>query len=393
MTSPRLVAVRMPTGPTMIEAVERLWDDGDAVLPIDPDLPAAATERLLQTLRPHALVQPREDHDGATLRHLPEGAPIAPGTALVVPTSGSTAERRGVELTHAALRAAVTASLERLGCRPGDRWLLCLPLHHVAGLLVLLRARALDTEPVVQPRFDPAAVAGAEADFVSLVPTQLVRLLDAGVGPELGRVLLGGAAAPAGLLERAVEAGVEVVTSYGLTETSGGCVYDGRPLDPVDVELSSDGRIAVRGPVLMRGYRGRPDLTGAVFRDGWLVTPDRGRWDEEGRLEVLGRTDDVIVTGGEKASAGAVAAVLAGHHGVADVAVLGHEHEEWGEVVAAVVVPADDDEPGLEELRDFARDRLPAHALPREVVSVGALPRDRMGKLSHEQLEALLDDG
>lgn len=391
MTS-RLVALRMPNGPDLVEALEHVWDQGDAALPLDPGLPEPLAERLLQSLRPHALAQPRPDGDGVSLRHLPDAAPVPPGLALVVPTSGSTGEPKGVELTHAALRAAVRASLDRLDCRPGDRWLLCLPLHHVAGILVLLRARALGVDPVVHRRFDPERVAQADADFVSLVPTQLGRILDAGLGEGLGTVLLGGAPPPPGLLERAASARVEVVTSYGLTETCGGCVYDGRALDPVEIELGVEGRITVRGPVLMRGYRGRPDLTREVLRNGRLLTPDRGRWTPDDRLEVLGRTDDVIVTGGHNVSAGAVGAVLADHPAVADVAVVGRPDPEWGEEVTAVMVPASDPPPDLEDLREFARDRLPAWALPRHVQTVERLPRDSMGKLAHDHLRALVTD-
>ena len=390
-----LIAVRMPTGPTMVEALERIWDDGDAVLPIDPALPAPAVERLLQTLRPGALVQPRTgDRPGASLRRLPSSQPVPSGTALVVPTSGTTGEPKGVELTHAAVRVSVQASISRLGCESGDKWLLCLPLHHVAGLLVLLRSHALDSDPVVLRGFDVDGIAAdTQASWISLVPTQLVQLLDAGI--DLSRfeaVLLGGGRIDDVLVARAEEAGTRVVTSYGMTETCGGCVYDGWPLDGVEIDITPDSRIAIRGPVLMRGYRGRPDLTGRVFHEGWFVAPDRGRVTEDGRLEVLGRVDDIIVTGGENVSPHSVEAALARHPGVADVAVLGRPDERWGEIVTALVVPGDPDAPpSLEELREHARATLPPHALPREVWTVPSLPRDAMGKVSQSTLERLRD--
>jgi O-succinylbenzoic acid--CoA ligase len=296
-----------------------------------------------------------------------------------------------VVLSHAALEASARATMARLGVEPGDRWLSCLPWHHIAGLQVLLRARLFDLPLTVHERFDVARVA-AEPDvtLVSLVPTQLVRLLDAGADLSRFRaILLGGAAAWPELLDRAREAGARVVTTYGMTETCGGCVYDGVPLDGVDVRVDDDGRVQLRGPMLMSGYRLRDDLTAEAIVGGWFQTSDLGSWDGE-RLVVHGRADDVIVTGGENVVATQVASVVAAHPGVADVAVTGVPDGEWGERVVAVVVAAGATPPTLLELREWVAERASAAAAPRQLVVVPAIPRLASGKLDRRAVAELV---
>ncbi|HMC68850.1 MAG TPA: AMP-binding protein, partial [Mycobacteriales bacterium] len=290
----------MPPGDEFITALDEAWRSGAAVLPLDPAAPAAARDRVLAAMRPD---------DG-----------VDEGVGLVIATSGSTGEPKGAELSHEALAASARATMARIDVADGDRWLACLPWHHIGGLQVLLRARMFDLPIVVHDRFDVERVRGeSDVSLVSLVPTQLLRLLDAGVDLTRFRaILLGGAMASTSLLARAAAAGARVVTTYGMSETCGGCVYDGRPLDGVDVAIDSDGRIRLRGPVLMRGYRLAPELTGQVLRDGWLTTSDVGSVDADGRLTVHGRADDVVVTGGENVLATEVADVLAGHPAVAE---------------------------------------------------------------------------
>jgi O-succinylbenzoic acid--CoA ligase len=180
------------------------------------------------------------------------------------------------------------------------------------------------------------------------------------------------------------------VTTYGSSETSGGCVYDGRPLDGVDVDVRADGVVTVAGPVLFRGYRLRPDLTATALVDGRYVTGDLGRLDG-GRLVVLGRADDVVVTGGENVPAALVEDAVAAHPGVSAVAVVGRADPEWGERVVAVVSAVDPaDPPALEDVRDRARATLPAHALPRELVLVDELPLLPSGKVDRLRVRALL---
>jgi O-succinylbenzoic acid--CoA ligase len=322
--------------------------------------------------------------------------------AIVIATSGSTGQPKGVELTADALLASARASLRRIGARAGQRWLCCLPTFHVAGVQVLVRSLLAGAEPVISTRLAdelPGAAAtpgggraaeggagragaGSEAAYVSLVPTQLRRLLDAGAPLRSFRaILLGGAAPPAGLLARARSAGARVITTYGMTETCGGCVYDGMPLDGVRAEVGSDGKIRLAGPVLFSGYRLRPDLTAAARRGGWFVTSDLGSVDADGRLTVLGRADDLINSGGEKVVAAQVEAVLASCAGVREVIVVGVPDPEWGERVTALVVPADPAAPpGLDLLRAHARASLPGYAAPRDLVLLAEIPLLPSGK-------------
>jgi len=364
-------------------AAERVWDAGGAILPLDPGAPVDVVRRLLGELRPHAVV----DAGGEQIRG--DGVAVDADVAVVIATSGSTGEPKGAELSWAALAASSTATEQRLGRDPADSWLSCLPWQHIGGLQVWLRARAARQPVEVLSTFDVERVAGSSATLVSLVPTQLTRLLSAGVDLRRFRVvLLGGAAAPAALLDRAQQAGVRVVTTYGMSETCGGCVYDGRPL--ADVEVDTDvqgGRIRLRGPMLMNGYRLRPDLTAAALVDGWLRTEDLGAFDGE-HLTVHGRADDVIVTGGENVAAGVVADALAAHPDVTDAAVVGVPDAEWGERVVAVVV-AGTRAPTLASLRSWVADRAGRSAAPRGLVVVEQIPRLTSGKPDRLAVRAL----
>ena len=217
--------------------------------------------------------------------------------------------------------------------------------------------------------------------MISVVPTMLRRLLDANV--DLGHlrcVLLGGAAPGRQLLDDAAAAGLHVVTTYGMTETCGGCVYDGVPLDGVSVDLEEDQHVRIRGPVLFSGYRLDDTTTAEVLRDGWLSTSDLGRWGD-GRLEILGRADDVIITGGEKVPGEWLAGLLEQHPGVSEAAVAARPDDEWGQRVVAFIVAGAGGAPSLEELRTFVGQRAPAYAAPRELVVVADLPRLASGKV------------
>jgi O-succinylbenzoic acid--CoA ligase len=361
--------------PRLVELLAAALDGtGPAIAPLDAGLPAARLAELIDALGPGSV----EDTEGVTSARSGPCEAVAEGTAVVIGTSGSTGPPKGVELSAAALRHSARASLERVGARPGERWLCCLPVTHVAGLAVLVRSLVSGTEPVLAERADAGTVAASGCTHVSLVPTQLQRLLQAGA-PLAGfsSVLLGGAAAPAGLLEAARAAGVPVVTTYGMTETCGGCVYDGVPLDGVQAEVREDDRIWISGPVLFSGYLRGPRAPA----DGWFRTGDLGVLDAGGRLRVRGRADDVINTGGHKVVPGEVAAVLQTCPGVRDAAVVGQPDPEWGERVVAVVVPADPgDPPALELLRRHVRERLPRYAIPSRVVMVDAVPMLLSGK-------------
>jgi O-succinylbenzoic acid--CoA ligase len=355
---------------------------GPALAPLDATLPAARLDKLLAALAPDTV----EDPGGDTTARSGERRGAAAGTAVIVSTSGSTGVPKGVELSAAALLHSARASLARLGARPGERWLCCLPGAYIPAIGILVRSLVSGTEPVLADRADAETIAASGCAHVSLVPTQLRRLLarDIDMSTPLASfrsVLLGGAAAPADLLDAARAAGVPVVTTYGMTETCGGCVYDGIPLDGVRVEIrdqaeDGSGRIWLAGPVLFSEYVDghRPD-------DGWFRTGDLGRIDSEGRLIVRGRADDVINTGGFKVVPGEVEEALRTCPGVGDVAVVGQPDPEWGERVIAVVVPADPaDPPGLDLLRLHVQRRLPRYAAPSRVVLVDAVPLLPSGK-------------
>ncbi len=308
---------------------------------------------------------------------------------VVVPTSGSTGEPKGVLLTADALRASAAATAERLGGH--GQWLLAIPPTHVGGLQVLVRSLLAETVPEVLTPFSTAGFAQATyrmtgpRRYVSLVPTQLRRLLASEHAPSLqayDAVLLGGAAAPAALLDAARAAGARVMTTYGMSETSGGCVYDGVPLDGVQVELA-DGRIRLRGPVVARGYRLRSD---AAFDGDAFTTSDLGRLLPDGRLQVLGRADDVVVTGGEKVPPTAVEAALETHPSVVEAAVVGVADEEWGQRVVAYVVLRGG--LSLEQVRDHVGGSLPRAFAPRELRIVDALPLLPSGKVDRAALRS-----
>jgi O-succinylbenzoic acid--CoA ligase len=378
-----LHAVVLPPGPRLLDALADALGGGPAICPLSPDLPAPALRGLLDALAPDAVETP----DGLLPR---PGAhpPVDAGTAVLIATSGSTGAPKFVELSGDALRHSAAGTLARIGARPGDRWLCCLPTSHISGVQVLVRSLVAGTDPVIAPRFDAAAAARADGLHVSLVPTQLRRLLDTGADlSRLGAIVLGGAAAAPGLLAEARERGARVFTTYGMSETCGGCVYDGTPLDGMRVALGDGGRIRLAGPSLFTGYRLRPELT-AEARDGdWFVTQDLGAI-EDGRLRVRGRVDDVINTGGEKVVAGEVAAALSRHPGVRDVVVVGRPDPEWGERVTAVVVPAASAAPRLAELRALVRETMPAWAAPRELELVEAIPLLASGKPDRARLRA-----
>lgn len=355
----------------IVAALAAALDGGPAVLPLSSADPRA--EELRVAMAP--------------------AEPTLPGTAVVVATSGSTGVPKGVELSAAALRASAAATHARLG-GPGQ-WLLTLPAQHIAGVQVIVRSLLAGVGPVLRGDRSFADAVGSMASgrrYTSLVPTQLRRLLDDPAGLDALRsfdaVLLGGAAAPAPLVERARSAGVRVHTTYGMSETAGGCVYDGQALDGVRVRLAGD-VIELAGPMLASGYRRAPEATAAAFVDGWFRTTDLGVLHSDGSLEVLGRADFVINTGGVKVAPTTVEAVLAEQPGVAEVCVVGLPDDEWGQLVAAVVVPAGP-APSVEELRAAVRVRLGGPATPKLVRFVDALPLQGPGKIDRIGVKELL---
>lgn len=345
--------------------------------------------------------------------------PVEPQTALLLPTSGSTGTPKLVELSADALLSSARATFARIG--PPGRWLLALPLTHIAGWQVLVRGQLSEhpTPVVLDPSqsFSPDAFldaleANPEIRYTALVPTQLSRLLDAtdplSQSPDQGRkldrardltILLGGAAAPERLLQSARDHGLRVVTTYGSSETSGGCVYDGEPLDGVQVDRRPDGRLAIAGPTLASGYRGRP--TDSAFETDphgtrWFVTSDLADIDSTGHVNIQGRADDVIVTGGENVHPADVERVLSAIPEIADVVVVGVPDPEWGQQVVALIVtknPSHFDPSKIEHInpttwRHHAQE-LPSYAWPRRFIPVPRIPHLGIGKPDRAAAAAL----
>jgi O-succinylbenzoic acid--CoA ligase len=300
----------------------------------------------------------------------------------VVATSGTTGTPKGVVHTRDSVEASARATSAALGVEPGrDRWVACLPLAHIGGLSVVTRSLVTGTACTVLERFDPRVVedeARRGATLVSLVAAVLDRTYVAGYRS----VLLGGSAPPSALP-------ANVVTTYGMTETGSGCVYDGRPLDGVELGIGdgvrgAEGEVLVRGPMLLRAYR---DGTDPRTDDGWFPTGDAGQFGEDGALVVLGRMAEVIVTGAEKVWPATVEDVVASHPAVAEVAVWKRPDPVWGERVVAWVVPvAGAGPPRLDELRELVADRVARWAAPRELVVVDELPRTPGGKVTRTAL-------
>ncbi len=326
-------------------ALTAAWAAGDAVFPVDPRLPLPVRAGLLEAMR--------------------VGEAVEEGDALVVATSGSTGDPKGAVLTHEAIDASARATSARLEVDPRtDLWLSCLPLAHVGGLGVVTRALCTGT-PLT---FD---VAHQGATLVSLVRPQLSRMETS----RFRAVLLGGGPPPH-------EVPANVVVTYGMTESGGGVVYDGVPLDGVEVRVDDGGQVWLRGPTLLSCYR---DGTDPKDAQGWFPTGDLGALGEDGRLAVQGRAAEVIVTGGEKVFPSVLEDALRAHPAVADVAVTGRPDDEWGRRVVALVVPRGRP-PSLEELRACVKERLPAWCAPRELVLVDELPRSALGKLRRAAL-------
>ncbi|MBY0278608.1 acyl--CoA ligase [Candidatus Binatia bacterium] len=443
------VLALLPAGTALVELLHACPRVGMVLAPFDPRAGLAEVERAIATVRPRLIVAAPvaaevARHAARSVAALalpdvavcvvePDGAPLAddvprPAGALggvppridlaaphsIVFTSGTTGRPRGVVLRAGNHLASARAAAARLGADASDRWLACLPLHHVGGLAVLLRAAIAGGTVILQRGFDPAAVARALHDDgvtqLSLVPTTLRRLLDVpGATPRALRVLLlGGARSEHALVAAARAAGWPVAPTYGLTETCSQVVtarpgdevsadgFVGMPLDGVELRVLDangstaragvPGVITLRGPMVAAGTLGDDGATAPLAPAGWLRTADRGVLDERGCLTVLGRADDVIVSGGENVTPEEVEAALLAHPAVADAGVAGVPDAEWGQVVCAWIVPRAGVEPTLAELRDGCGMRLARHKLPRRLVLVSSLPRTASGKLKRRLL-------
>lgn len=379
MVSRPLVALVHIDPRALHRAVSEVWGEGAAVLPLDPRLPEDQVRRILELCRPERLVT----EEGVSALQRPR--PVGGNAACVLLTSGSSGRPKPVELSEEALSTAAELVHERIGATSGQRWLCCVPLFHVAGFAMLFRARHLGSDLEVHDGFDVEAVGASDADLVSLVPTQLKRLIDAGVDlSRFSTILLGGAAIPEDLLRSAVSAGARIVRTYGMTETCGGVVYDGMPLRGVTV-AALGGRLRISTPTMMTGYVGLPDLTSERLRDGWLTTDDAGVV-EDGIVRVQGRVDGIIVSGGEKIAPEEVRRALLGHPDVRDAAVVGIPDLEWGQKVGALVAG----EVAADQVISWLRERVARHKVPKIVTVVPEIPRNDMGKVDLERVRSLL---
>ena len=384
----RLVVPRGPAVLGLLGDLERALAGGDAIQPeAEESGPLDGT---------------REE----TLEEVPDGV------AVVIRTSGSSGTPKRTMLTADNLVASVTATNDMLG--GAGRWLLAVSALHVAGMQVLVRSVVAGTTPEVldlNDGFDPGQFADAtdrmntpsDRRYTALVPTQLTRLLDDSAGLRALRgfdaVLVGGAALSAADRERAGAVGVRVVTTYGMSETAGGCVYDGRPLPVTEVHIDNDHHVVLGGATVALGYLGQPRLTAdafAVDADGvrWFRTDDLGAFDDDGRLEIRGRADDLINTGGLKVAPGPVEDAIARFvPGVVDAVVVGTPHPTWGEAVsAAVTLRRGAPTPSLRDARAALRGVVPDHALPQRLLVLGSMPQRGPGKPDRRALIAAFSE-
>ncbi|HVS28939.1 MAG TPA: o-succinylbenzoate--CoA ligase [Solirubrobacteraceae bacterium] len=382
------VALALPAGVDFAVALHACLRLGAVAVPLHERL--TARERAAQSAGA-ALV----------LEELPQADPIAPADlagrhdpdapAIVVHTSGTRGAPAPVALTYANWEASARGSAAALGHDPDERWLCALPLAHVGGLSILLRCAIHATTAVLHERFDTARVLHALRDeritLVSLVPTMLRRLLDSGLDhpPALRCALIGGAPLPLELARRAREVGVPLAQTYGLAEACSQVTVSaigepetaGRPLPGTSVQIGADGEILVAGATV---------ATAALGADGLLHTADLGTLDESGRLTVVGRRSEMIVSGGENVAPAEVEAVLLEHRAVADAGVFGRPDAEWGERVVAAVVLRPGDNTAPPNLREHCAERLAGFKVPKEFVLLSELPRTASGKLLRRRL-------
>lgn len=363
----KLVAISFPPGQTFVDAIERVWSDGNAFCVLDPRLPKQDANLAIQSLGVDTVL----GEDGFTT--LPNDVrslqPLDEGDALVMATSGSTGEPKAVIHTHASIAASASATSKAIDANASsDKWLACLPLSHIGGLSVVLRALHTNTPLELHEGFDAKAVelaARGGATLVSLVTRALTQ-----IDPTLFRtILIGGAAPPK-------QRPANVVATYGMTETGSGIVYDQATIDGAEIDFDTNGQILVRGPMLFRRYRRGPT---PIDQDGWFQTGDFGGLGDAGELVVDGRGSDVIVSGGENVWPSRLEAVLRTSPDISNAMALGEPHPEWGQqVIAHIVTPGV--APTLEAVRDLVKRSLPAWYAPKKIVIVKELPKTATGK-------------
>jgi O-succinylbenzoic acid--CoA ligase len=352
----RLIALDMPASKTFVDLVQRTWSNGDAVLPIDQRLPLAGKKFLLDAMNPSEIIDA-----SSTSSSLPNARPMQDGEALVIASSGSTGSPKGIIHTHSSILAGAQASASRLNLNANDHWLVCIPVSHVGGFSVISRALHTGAALTLVPNFDVATA-------LSRIDTSLFQ-----------SILLGGSSAPANLPSN-------VTTTYGMTETGGGVVYNGKPLDNVEVKVV-DGEIFLRCPMLMCGYRNNQSTS---LQEGWFATGDMGEICDTEILSVFGRKSDMIITGGENVWPSAVETSLNSHPIIDEVVVRGTPDTTWGQRVVAYVVLNDSirvsDTTLLSDFREHVKQTLPAYCAPQQVIVLDQIPRTSLGKVDAQAL-------
>ena len=367
-----LVALDIKPSRIFLDHLNEIWDEGNAVLPIDQRLPQSAKQRLVNDLGASWIIT----NDGEKVK-LNTGLQVEADDALVIATSGTTGLPKGVVHTHKSIYASVTAAGSRLSCDSNDHWLACLPLAHVGGLSVLLRARQYQSELTIVNGVDQSLIDNAintGANLTSLVPTALQKL-DVS---NFRAVLVGGSSIVDKLPANAI-------TTYGLTETMGGIAYDGKALDGVEIRISDTGEIEIHGEMLFRTYR---DGIDPKKEDGWFTTGDLGEINDD-KLTVYGRKDDLINTGGYKVWPKLVESSINQINGVIDCVVLGLPDAKWGQTVCAwIVLQNPNGSLSLENVRRHIKETLADYCAPRKLFIVESIPRSALGKvLSAEVLK------
>jgi O-succinylbenzoic acid--CoA ligase len=377
-----LVAIDLLPGPRWVEVVEELWGRGVAFLPLDTRLTERERRTIVDRASPALILSEDEETWFA------DGARVDERIGIVVPTSGTAGAPKLAEISRSAVRAALDISARALALEPHHVWVACLTPAHVGGLLVVLRGVEGGYPLEVHARFDPARLVAHAPCWASVVPTMVRRLLAEEMDLNGLSLLVGGSALDPTLRADAERRGATLVETYGLTETTGGVAYDGRLLAGTRARSDAEGAIELRGPTVMDGYRHDPQGTARAFTvDGWLRTGDLGRIADDGTISVEGRADDAIRSGGERIWPEEVEAVLRDHPKVADAAVAGRPDPEWGQHVAAWVVPRLIDEPPtLGDLRGFAKERVASFKAPRELFLVPDIPRTSSGKVRRRDL-------
>lgn len=305
---------------------------------------------------------------------------------LIVATTGSSGVKKSVALTSTALLASTRASLHFLQARPGQTWALLLPIHHIAGINVLIRSLELGTTPVDLRNVDKYPT----TDFSAVVPTQIYRALN-GDDELLAHlksarsVLVGGAKLDESLLSKALAAGISIIRTYGMSETSGGCIYEGTPLQGVNLRISDAGLIEISGSVLSSGYIGNDNLWSQLYDGQWFTTPDRGEISSDGTLNVLGRADDVYVTGGEKVSLAQVDEILFQTFPLHQWSSIAVDDAQWGQRL--VIAVGGRDHPALDQINRELSTRIGSFAKAKQLIAFDQLPTIGIGKINRVQIK------